>query len=196
MGNLIFSKSKRRLFSDDLETAGRAFSWSAFTWFTLSANSYHDSWHYSELWKHLHLKTAIQAERHHGFPKTLPGHGTEHGNCSTLSFKGSWSHNVFSTGLDEAETDASCTTHVRLRTCNPSPHCPPYKMIEGNRTPIIDSIVSRWQKKCSWVHLKRLQRYKFGLWTAIVSPIRRRSPLYTSLQKLRGKGRATLKSVL
>lgn len=97
-----------------------------------STDSYYDGWQYSELQKHLHLRQLSQAEMHHDFPKTLPGQGTEHGNCSTLSFDGSSPHNVFSTGLDVAETDASCATHVRLRTCNPSPHCPPYKVIEGN----------------------------------------------------------------
>lgn len=96
----------------------------------------------------------------------LPGQGTEQGNCSTLSFDGSSPHNAFSTGLDVAETDASCTTQVRLRTCNPSPHCPPYGMMKGNRG------FSRWQKKHSWFYMKSLQILQ--ICSATVPPVMRR----------------------
>lgn len=59
--------------------------------------------------------------------KNLPGQGTEHDSCSALSLEGNSPHNAPSTCLDVPEGEASCTTHVRLRTWNPSPHFPLYE---------------------------------------------------------------------
>lgn len=123
-----FLKKQRKTFLDGLETADWACIWSAEA--QICATRPDSTQNYGS------MSTSDSYHRqkiHYNLPKPLPGQGTEQGNCSTLSFDGSSPHNAFSTGLDVAETDPSCTTHVRLRTCNPSPHCPPYRMVKGNR---------------------------------------------------------------